>query len=100
MRNSTTRGVICLDGSEKVAYRPCKITYTTREDKSFEYRLKPDYRVIDLLEPPEFQGIPGIDPSLRLSEYVRRNQVPVFISERTSSNFSVYALPPRLVAWP
>ncbi len=82
MRESTTRGVICLDGPENVVYRLCRIAYTVWEDESFEYRFRPDYRVIDLVGPPEFQGIPGIDLSLRREEYVRRNWVPVFVSER------------------
>ena len=83
MRKSTTRGVICLDGPENVVYRLCGIAYTVWEDESFEYRFRPDYRVIDLVGPPEFQGIPGVDLSLRREEYVRRNRVPVFVSERT-----------------
>ena len=58
MRKSTTRGTICLDGPENVVYRLCGIVYTVWEDESFEYRFKPNYRVIDLLGAPEFQGIP------------------------------------------
>ena len=36
-----------------------------------------------MLEPPDFQGISGLDLTLRKSRYVRRNRTPVFIEERS-----------------
>lgn len=39
--------------------------------------------MIDLLAPQYFQGILGLDLSLKKKSYLRENIVPVFISERT-----------------
>ena len=85
MKEFTTNGDICLTGEYNLIYRVAKIKYTEREDESFSYEIRPLYSVIDLLGPPDFQGIPGLDLSLRKEVYVRENIVPVFISERTPS---------------
>lgn len=83
MDSRTTRGIICMDGRFGAVYRICPITYTVWEDDSFEYVFEPNYLVIDLLTTPDFQGIPGLDLSLRKQRYVRRNRVPTFIEERS-----------------
>ncbi|WP_165253331.1 recombinase family protein [Adlercreutzia sp. ZJ304] len=84
MKSITTQGVICLR-DPKVLFEYCiaRIGYTEYEDETFEYSIKPNYSVIDLLEPPSFQGIPGINLDLHREEYIRKNVTPVFISERT-----------------
>ena len=83
MNSSVTCGVICMDGPFGVVYHVCAITYTVWEDDSFEYAFEPNYAVVDLLSAPDFQGIPGLDLSLRKRRYVRHNRVPVFVEERS-----------------
>lgn len=83
MKSVTTTGLICLDDSFGLTYRIAKITYTEREDDSFEYEIEPCYSVIDLLNTDQFQGIPGLDLSLRKRVYRRTNITPTFIDERT-----------------
>lgn len=82
MRELTTEGVICLD-DEGLDYSVARISYVCREDESFRYEIRPNYRVTDILDPEVFQGIPGVDLDLRLECYVRESRVPVFIEERT-----------------
>lgn len=85
MRESTTTGMISLDGPGGLVYEVGTITYLVREDESFRYTFVPNWPVIDLLEPPLFQGVPGYDLSLRKMEYVRENVTPTFVSERAPS---------------
>lgn len=59
MRESTTTGMISLDGPGGLVYEVGAITYLVREDESFRYTFVPNWPVIDLLEPPLFQGVPG-----------------------------------------
>lgn len=80
-----TAGRICLDGFGGLVYDIGTITYLVREDESFCYTFVPNWPVIDLLEPPFFQGVPGYDLSLRKQEYVRENTTPTFVSERAPS---------------
>lgn len=60
----------------------CKITYSDNDINSYKYVFEPIYDSLDLLSDSDFRGIPGIDLSLRLSKYIRRNLQPVFIFER------------------
>ncbi len=83
MRETTTKGVICLDDEFGFVYKIAFISYTLYEDDSYTYRFDPVYSVIDMLPPSLFQGIPGLDLDTRKKTYVRENLVPVFISERT-----------------
>ncbi len=83
MNQITTRGIICLRDDLGLEYRIAEISYTERADGSFSYVFTPKYSVIDLLSPPVFQGIPGLDLDLRKPEYIRENMTPVFISERS-----------------
>ena len=82
MKEMKTTGIICLSDDLHIEYKIAKIEYTERDDDSFTYVFTPYYNVIDLLSPPVFQGIPGLDLDLRKPEYVRENTIPVFISER------------------
>ena len=82
MKEITTTGLICLRDDLDIEYKVAKIEYIEREDESFIYIFTPYYAVIDLLGPPIFQGIPGLDLGLRKVQYRRENTVPVFISER------------------
>ena len=83
MREVVTRGMICLDDEYDFTYCVASIRYIEREDESFCYEIRPNYSVISLLSEKFFQGIPGLDLSLKKEVYVRENIVPVFISERT-----------------
>lgn len=86
MRSHTTRAAICLTDSETdLEYHLARLDYTLFEDETFQYVFTPNYSVIDLVGPPLFQGIPGLNLDLRRDRYVRQNRVPVFISERTPS---------------
>ncbi len=83
MREAVTRGEICLEDPETaIEYRVASIEYRVREDEAFRYVIAPNYSVIDLLSPPLFQGIPGLNLDLRRERYVRENRTPVFVSER------------------
>lgn len=83
MRARETVGLICLDDSLGLSYRIAKVAFTEREDESFTYMFDPCYPIIDLLDSSLYQGIPGLDMSLRKQRYVRENVTPVFIEERT-----------------
>lgn len=83
MREAVTQGIICLtDPETDVQYRVADIEYREREDETFVYAIAPRYEVADLLSPPLFQGIPGLNLDLRLPVYARENRTPVFVSER------------------
>lgn len=83
MRKMSTSGTICLDDEYGFTYHIAKIQYLEYEDESYRYEITPNYSVISLLTEKDFQGIPGLDLSLKKETYVRENMVPVFISERT-----------------
>lgn len=85
MRRMVTSGWICLQDEYRLVYKIARIDFTEWEDGNFNYRFTPFYPVIDMLPSRLFQGIPGLDLSLRRSQYERENTVPVFISERTPS---------------
>lgn len=55
------------------------------DDQNFQYVFTPEWSVIDTLPSSIFQGIPGLDMSMRLERYYRVNMTPYFISERTPS---------------
>lgn len=83
MKEVVTNGTICLDDEYDFTYYIANIKYIEREDESYRYEIAPDYSVISLLTEKYFQGIPGLDLSLKKENYIRENVTPVFISERT-----------------
>lgn len=83
MRELVTEGCICVQDNMGIEYCVSEITYRLWENEEFEYIFRPNYSVIDLLDSSVFQGIPGLDLDKRREEYVRKNIVPVFISERS-----------------
>lgn len=85
MKKLTTSGFICLEDDYKLVYKIAKIEYEEGEDGAFRYVFHPFYNVIDMLPDSLFQGIPGLDLSIRQSAYERKNIVPTFIAERTPS---------------
>lgn len=86
MNSITTNGLIYIKGECNIEYAVCKITHVMNEDETFSYTFTPNYSVIDLLDSNIFQGIPGLELSLRKKEYYRNNIVPTFISERVPAN--------------
>ena len=76
---------ILWDDEFAITYRICRLDYEEWDDGSFEYRFIPDYQVIDMLDPSEYGGIPGLDLDLRREVYMRRNVEPVFMTERSPS---------------
>ncbi len=85
MKSLTTSGFICLQDKLGLIYKVARIDYMEWEDGYFKYSFKPFYNVIDILPDTLFQGIPGLDLSLKKAVYERENIVPTFISERTPS---------------
>jgi hypothetical protein len=85
MKSHRSEGVICLDGPRGLVYQIGIIACTVYKDESFRYEFTPNWQVIDLLEPPDFQGVPGFDLNARKEVYVRENITPTFISERAPS---------------
>ena len=83
MKENTTSAYICLKDDLGIEYRLCRLDYVSSDDGHYTYVFRPDYSVIDMLSPPLYQGIPGLDLDLRKEEYVRKDIVPCFISERT-----------------
>lgn len=83
MKEVVTCGTICLDDEYDFTYNIAKIRYIEYENESYRYEITPNYSVINLLTEKIFQGIPGLDLSLKKETYVRENMIPVFISERT-----------------
>ena len=79
------KGVILLKDDYNFIYKIADIIYNEYDNEDFEYIFYPNYSVIDLLDSKYFQGIPGLDLSLRKKEYIRKNVTPVFISERSPS---------------
>ncbi len=75
--------LICLRDDLGFEYVVSEIEYKLWKNEEFEYRFRPNYSVIELLDSSFFQGIPGIDLDLHKKEYVRQNTIPTFISERT-----------------
>lgn len=85
MNRFVSSGLICIKNQCNIEFIVCKLEYILNEDESFKYIFTPYYDVIDLLDSKTFDGIPGIDLSLRKETYIRENIVPVFISERVPS---------------
>lgn len=79
-RNSGIIKTVTKDG-EKIQVG--RITYESFDNEEFQYIITPFWEIVDTLPASIFQGIPGIDMSLRLEHYYRVNYVPVFMTERT-----------------
>lgn len=86
MREFITEGCICVQDDVGIEYCVAQIVYRVWENEEFEYIFRPNYAVIDLLDASVFQGIPGLDLDKRQKEYIRKNIIPVFISERSPSS--------------
>lgn len=72
-----------MSSGEKISVG--QIDYQEFDEENFQYIISPYWEIIDGLPADVFQGIPGIDMSLRLKDYYRINYIPTFIAERTPS---------------
>ena len=81
-RNS---GIIYAVDHHGHKYAVSRIDFERYDDQNFQYIFSPEWSVIDSLPTSVFQGIPGLDMSMRLERYYRVNMTPYFISERTPS---------------
>lgn len=79
-RNS---GIIYAVDHKGDRYAVSHIALERFDEQNFQYVFSPQWSVIDALPTSIFQGIPGLDMSLRLERYYRVNMTPYFISERT-----------------
>ena len=79
-RNS---GVIYAVDRNGDKYAVSRVDFERFDEQNFQYVFTPEWSVIDNLPASIFQGIPGLDMSLRLERYYRVNMTPYFISERT-----------------
>ena len=72
-----------MKSGEKISV--AQIDYQEFDEENFQYVICPYWEIIDGLPACVFQGIPGIDMTLRLERYYRVNYIPTFIAERTPS---------------
>ena len=79
-RNS---GIIYAVDRSGDKYAVSRVDFERFDEQNFQYIFSPEWSVIDTLPASIFQGIPGLDMSLRLERYYRVNMTPYFISERT-----------------
>ena len=76
-------GIIYALDREEHKYAVGRIDFERYDEQNFQYIFTPQWSVIDSLPPSIFQGIPGLDMSMRLARYYRVNMTPYFITERT-----------------
>lgn len=81
-RNSGIIYAVDRDGHK---YAVSRVDFERYDEQNFQYIFSPEWSVIDSLSTAVFQGIPGLDMSMRLERYYRVNMTPYFISERTPS---------------
>ena len=81
-RNS---GIIYAVDRNGCKYAVSRVDFERYDDQNFQYIFAPEWSVIDSLPSSIFQGIPGLDMSLRLERYYRVNMTPYFIADRTPS---------------
>lgn len=78
-------GIIKAFDRNNRLYNIGEIIHERFDDQNFQYIIKPFWDYIEHLPNGIFQGIPGIDMSLRREAYYRVNMTPTFISMRTPS---------------
>lgn len=79
-RNS---GIIYAVDRKEYKYAVSRVDFERYDEQNFQYVFTPEWSVIDALPSSVFQGIPGLDMTLRLERYYRVNMTPYFITERT-----------------
>ncbi|MBQ8637787.1 MAG: recombinase family protein [Lachnospiraceae bacterium] len=76
-------GIIYAVDQHGCRYAVGQVDLERFDEQNFQYIFSPEWSVIDALPASIFQGIPGLDMSLRLERYYRVNMTPHFILERT-----------------
>lgn len=84
MDSVVKKGIICIE-QYGIEFQLCVIEHIIYSEDYFKYVFHPNYSVIELLDSDVFQGIPGLDLDKKKKEYVRKNIIPTFISERVPS---------------
>lgn len=79
-RNS---GIIYAPDTDDNWFAVGRVDFERFDDQNFQYVFSPKWSVIDALPLSIFQGIAGLDMSLRLERYYRANMTPYFIEVRT-----------------
>ena len=66
-------------------YNVGEVTYEQFDNQNFQYVFHPYWKLIEFLPKDVFDGIPGIDMSVKKECYYRVNMTPSFIKKRTPS---------------
>lgn len=66
-------------------YNVAEVRYEQFDNHSFQYVFHPYWKLIEFLPKDVFDGIPGIDMSVKKECYYRVNMTPSFIKKRTPS---------------
>lgn len=74
-RNS---GIIYAVDRSGNKYSVARVDLERFDDQNFQYVFTPDWDTIDSLPTSIFQGIHGLDMSMRLERYYRVNMMPYF----------------------
>ncbi|MBR6683614.1 MAG: hypothetical protein IKL38_04665, partial [Firmicutes bacterium] len=69
-RNS---GIIYAVDRSGDKYAVSRVDFERFDEQNFQYIFSPEWSIIDILPTSIFQGIPGLDMSLRLEHYYRVN---------------------------
>ena len=78
-------GIIKATDKMNYQYNTGEVSYERFDDQNFQYVFQPYWKLIEHLSEDVFDGIPGIDTSIKKEKYYRVNMTPSFISKRTPS---------------
>lgn len=78
-------GVIKAFDQSANQYNIGEVAYERYDDQNFQYIFSPYWKLIEYLPKAVFDGIPGIDMSVKKQHYYRVNMTPSFITKRTPS---------------
>lgn len=78
-------GIIKAMDKMKNQYNIAEVAFERYDDQNFQYVFKPYWKLLENLPKYIFDGIPGIDLSVRKQCYYRVNMTPSFITKRTPS---------------
>lgn len=78
-------GIIKVMDKMKNQYNIAEVAFERYDDQNFQYVFKPYWKLLEYLPKDIFDGIPGIDMSVKKQCYYRVNMTPSFIAKRTPS---------------
>lgn len=79
-------GIIKVMDKDENKYNVAEIAYERFDDQNFQYIFSPYWKLIEFLPKGLFDGISGIDMSVKKEHYYRVNMTPSFIAKRTPSS--------------